>query len=48
MEKIKLKKICHQIKYLAEKEPDKFIAIASCSLGVIFTMILAILAKIYF
>lgn len=41
-------KLYFKIKYFIEKEPEKFIAIASCSLGIIFTMILAILAKIYF
>jgi hypothetical protein len=48
MEKIKLKKIYKKIKYFAEKDPEKFIAIVSCSLGVIFMTVLAILTKIYF
>jgi hypothetical protein len=37
-----------QMKYLKENAPEQFTAIVSCSLGAIFMIVLAILAKIYF
>lgn len=44
----KLKNIYNQINDFRDKKPEQFMAVISLSLGVLYSMILMILATIYF